>query len=379
MNTHDVLAFAVAGEAVNRIRAADPEWVAAFSPNVHSTSARTWPLPDFVIVDESSGKTTAAEFKPPNQTKREYLTGLGQAVAYTRDFDHAMLVAPSEADDGYRIAEHIQNVLDQDVASDLPVGLLQYEPATFSPTAPHFDVLRQIQPRTNRPARPAPVENSFWAEWREASPGEIGLFLEYLYEESRKPGEGQPIRDRAFDRLWKDMVAGRTRHWGGKTRKLKDGSQKVGWGKNFRNFVAHLGWSAGEGALTRDGLEALHVAHQYGATSQVFADHLARAVLHSGKHLVLINEINEFQDSAGSFAAEGEWLGAVEQRLEDEGLLKRNPARHKAATRGSSRQFLKSEKQLWKNLGLIITRGGRVYHPGRGFIFDWGRITSLLP
>ncbi len=330
-------------------------------------------------MDEASGKTTAAEFKPPNQTKREYLTGLGQTVAYTRDFDHAMLVAPSEADDGYRIAEHMRAVLDQDVASGLPIGLLQYEPATFSPAAADFDVIRQIKPRVNRPANPASVENSFWAKWREASPEEIGLFLEYLYEEGRRAVGGRSIRDRAFDRLWKDMVAGRTHHWGGKVRMLTDGRQRVAWGKNFRNFLAHLGWSAGEGALTREGLEALHISHQYGATSQVFADHLARAVLHAGKHLVLINEINEFQDSVGSFATEDEWLGNVEQKLEDQGLLKRNPARHEAATRGSSRKFLKAEKQLWRNLRLIVPRGGRVYHPGRGFIFDWGRITSLLP
>ena len=59
-----------------------------FSANVFSTSARVWPLPDFVIVDQDNDTTTAAEFKPPDQTKREYLTGLGQVVAYTRDFDH---------------------------------------------------------------------------------------------------------------------------------------------------------------------------------------------------------------------------------------------------------------------------------------------------
>jgi len=377
LNSHDVLAFAIAGEAVARIRAADPDWD-VFSHNVHSTSSRSWPLPDFVIVDEAHDRTAAAEFKPPAQTKREYLTGLGQAVAYTRDFDHGLLVLPSVADDGYPIGTHVQEVLDQEIGRDLPVGLLQYDPAQLSPAHADFEVLRKLEPRANRPASPVAIENSFWAKWREASPQELGLLLEYLYEEGRTPAAGRSIRDRAFDRLWAEMVAGRTRHWEGESRKLEDGRQKVGWGKNFRNFVGHIGWAAGDGALTHEGLEALHIVHQYGAESQVFLDHLARAVLLPGKHLVLLNEINEFQDSAGGFGSEAEWLDALEQRLEDAGMLKRNPARHQAASQGSARQFLKAEKQLWRKLGLIVPRGKRVYHEGRGFIFDWGRITALL-
>ena len=75
------------------------------------------------------------------------------------------------------------------------------------------------------------------------------------------------------------------------------------------------------------------------------------------------------------------WLDGLEQFLEDKGLLKRNPARAAAAKAGVERGFLKAEKQLWKNLELIIPSGstGRtVFHRGRGFIFNWARITSLL-
>ena len=63
-DTHDVLAFAVAREAVTRIRGGEPTWSPVYSANVYSTSARTWPLPDFVIVDEDKATATAAEFKP---------------------------------------------------------------------------------------------------------------------------------------------------------------------------------------------------------------------------------------------------------------------------------------------------------------------------
>jgi hypothetical protein len=145
--------------------------------------------------------------------------------------------------------------------------------------------------------------------------------------------------------------------------------------------VTHIGWAAADGKLTEEGLVALRIVHQYGSDSRIFLDELAKTLLLVGKHLVLINAINEFQDVQGAFAGEQQWLDAIEGHLEDEGLLKRNPGRHAAAIRHSARGFLKAEKTIWRNLDLIVPRGktgGRVYHPGRGFIFDWSRITSLL-
>ena len=97
-----------------------------------------------------------------------------------------------------------------------------------------------------------------------------------------------------------------------------------------------------------------------------------------GKHLVLINAISEFQDSRPSHSEEAAWLDALEDYLEQKGLLKRNEGRAAAAVKKSERAFLKAEKQLWKNLELIIPRGSRVFHPGRGFVINWARITDLL-
>src|ERR1700688_3081161 len=113
MDTHDVLAFAVAQEAIQRIRRAESPWNDVFSTQVHATSSRAWPMPDFVIQDSDRALTAGAEFKPPNQSKREYLTGLGQALAYTKAFTFGLLVVPDRAIDGYPIAEHIHGVLSE--------------------------------------------------------------------------------------------------------------------------------------------------------------------------------------------------------------------------------------------------------------------------
>lgn len=380
MNTHDVLAYAVATEAVSRIRAGHAPWNALFSPNAYVTASRTWPMPDFVVVDSVNEIMIAAEFKPPQQTKREYLTGLGQAISYARDFHYALLVLPEIADDGYRIADHVVSVLQQDVMSDVPVGLLTYDPSVLSPHLSQFSEAHFFKARAVSPTAVAQLDQSFYAKWRELSPEEAFRLLSYCYDEMRAASSSATIRDRAFERLWKDIQAGRLHHWAGGVRHYSPEPKiKVGVNKNYRNFLFHIGWTEADGSLTKQGLEALHIGTLYGHGSRPFLDAIATALLNEGKHLILFNAINEYQDSLGAaFPDESAWLHNLDLFLEEKGLLKRNPARAAAAVQGSARQFLKAEKQLWKKLELIVPRGSRVYHPRRGFIFNWSRITDLL-
>lgn len=380
MNTHDILAFAIAQEAIRRVAASAAPWSAIFSATSYITSSRSWPVPDFVIVDPQNRITVGAEFKPPQQSKREYLTGLGQAVAYTRDFDYAMLVLPTIADDGYLISKHVADVLSEPQYINAPVGLLTYDPATLSPIFPNFLETRFFQLRTSTPSNPASLDKSFFAKWREMSPEEMFLLVSYSYDEMRRNSVSTgTIRDRAFSTLWGAIQAGQVHHWAGDTRNYSDTStNKIAVSKNYRNFLFHIGWTESDGRLTKGGLEALHVGTLYGPGSQPFLDLLAVAVLLAGKHLILFNAVLKFQDALPAVSDEPVWLNLLEDYLEEKGLLKRNPARHAAAVALSSRGFLKAEKQLWKNLGLIVPRGGRVFHPGRGFIFDWPRITTLV-
>lgn len=374
--THDVLAYAVAVEAVRRVRGGFAPWSAIFSADAYVTASRSWPVPDFVIVDDGNGLSIGAEFKPPNQTKREYLTGLGQAVAYSREFHYGLLVLPEVADDGYRIADHVVSVLQQSTLAPVPVGVISYDPSTFSPHSPDFAESHFFSPRAIAPTKPAALDNSFYAKWREMGPQEAFLLLEFSYQEMGRTGPGT-IRDRAFLRLWAEIQAKTVKHWGGATRNYADTpTSQTGVGKNYRNFFFHIGWTEADGGLTKAGLDALHVGKLYGYASRPFADAIAKAVLAGGKHLILFNAISEYQDKLPQpFPEEKDWLAGLEMFLENKGLLKRNPAR---AGSLSARQFLKAEKQLWKKLELIIPNRSRVFHPGRGFIFSWSRITELL-
>lgn len=377
MNTHDVLAFAIAQEAIRRVSMGSAPWNSVLSATSYITSSRSWPVPDFVLVDPVRNVTVGAEFKPPRQSKREYLTGLGQAMAYTRDFHYGLLVLPTIADDGYPIGQHVASVLEQPAFGHAPLGLLTYDARTLAPGSPSFDEARFFAPRGVPPASPAILDQSFYAKWREISPQEIFQLLSFSYDEQRITSSATgTIRDRAFGQLWNAIQAKTVDGWRGRVRKYST-SLRTAVAKNYRNFLFHISWTESDGALTRGGLEALHTATLYGPESQPFIDTIARAVLLEGKHLILFNAIADFQD-AMIIVDEQDWLRRMENYLEDSGLLKRNPARHGAAVAQSARQFLKAEKQLWRELGLIMPRGRRVFHPGRGFIFNWARITNLV-
>lgn len=389
MNNHDLLAYSVASEAVAHIRSATSPWDTIFSPTIHATSSRSWPVPDFVLLDTGNGITVAGEFKPPDQSKREYLTGLGQALAYSYRFDYSLLVVPSISDDRFPIADYIASVLSQSEYADLPIALLAYNPSYISTTNGKFEILKfYSSSRVTKPTDAAVVENSLYAKWREASPQELLTYMVYIFEEICRPTSTcGTVRDRAFERTWDDLQAGKLLHWAGDVRTSDNTPKnKIAVNKNYRNFLNHIGWIEGEGLLTDSGFNAIRLGTKYGPFSVPFIDYLARCVLIEGKHLVLLQNINDFQNkcrASGQFFSEKErpWLDLIEDYLNSKGLLKQNPGRAGAAVANSPRGFFKAEKQLWKNLGLVELYGpkkGRIYHPKQGLVINWSRITSLI-
>ena len=75
-----------------------------------------------------------------------------------------------------------------------------------------------------------------------------------------------------------------------------------------------MGWTEADGSLTKEGLETLHTGWLYGYRSRPFIDAIGRAALVHGKHLILFNAINEFQDSLATVPEEPDlarWPGTI--------------------------------------------------------------------
>ncbi len=60
--------------------------------------------------------------------------------------------------------------------------------------------------------------------------------------------------------------------------------------------------------------------------------------------------------------------------MDVQGKIKKNPNR----TQTSTREFLDSEQQLWGKLGILNKKGRSYFVEGKGYDFNWSRITSLL-
>jgi len=106
---HDSEATRYGNIIKQQIRIGDPEFKQIFSSDIVRIGYWDWPRPDYVCFDERLNATYALEFKPPEQNKREYVTGLGQALSYLQHHTYSGLIIPFIADDGFKIAEYIRS------------------------------------------------------------------------------------------------------------------------------------------------------------------------------------------------------------------------------------------------------------------------------
>jgi hypothetical protein len=327
-----------------------------------------WPRPDVTFEDKVTKATFALEFKPPNQTKREYITGLGQMITYLADFEFAGLVVPEKSDDGFGIAKYLEGVIGRDL-KDLPVVLFSYDK-----TVSNLNVLHRLKPRvvpfTAAPARTRP--RAFWAYWRDLSNFDLYEILRIIDLTDK------PSFDGSFGQFWKEFASkGRARTWEGVPKKKKTLNAPSQTAERLNVFLAmrHTGLLGPDGRLTSEGLELLRVGKVYGADSVAFMNLLARLILIEGRHLDLIFWVEEQtraiepKDKQSS----NEYVSALDKELVARGVI---PPRKTGAKKA---HFLRDEPKLWNKLGLLKRdHSTQYFHYEYGFVFDWRNIISVI-
>jgi hypothetical protein len=327
-----------------------------------------WPRPDIAFEDRSTNASLALEFKPPNQPKREYVTGLGQALTYLRDFEFAGLVVPERAGDGAEIAEYLRGLL-VGVLSSLPIALL-----TYAQTPSGLSVLQPLKTRVSPPnSIPAGIgRDVFWGYWRDLSNHDLIALLTLADTTRARPFE------RVFATFWRAFATkGRARTWEGHPRKRKAPNAPSFTAERLNAFLAmrHAGLLSADGRVTADGHELMRIGKVYGADSVTFLEALARQVLTVGRHLDLILWVDDKQrlmPAARKRKAE-RYYREVDLMLASEGII--SPPQ-----RGAPKaHFLRDEPKLWNKLGLLVRGdGGRYFHPGYGLAFNWRKVISVL-
>jgi len=361
--SHDEMAFKIARTIRDLVLKGVNPWKKMYNPTIVITSSSDWPEPDFVF-DDKKGLTYGFEFKPPEQVRREYLLGVGQAVAYLNHFSHSTLILPKIAEN-FEIADYISDLVRK---IPLKIGVIAYDPS-------NIEELEVVVPYPANPVGPlvkrASIGKVFWAFWMDESIHEFYLMLKKSYELRHKRGD---IKEEVFSHVFKLMKEGKTYANNGKLRKLGGKLKFSSWFLNYRLPFLHCGLWSLDGKPTLIGTRILSIGDTYGWDSEEFRNALAKAYLVNGKHLLLMRYIWDIQTDAIGKGTKHKTTKEYLDFMANE-LMKRGFGR---AHRGVRRN-LQAMISLWGGGFRILKRCGKSYYFKEfGIVPDWGKITSII-
>lgn len=368
---HDQLAHKAAELLLAQLREGTATWATdRLSP--HTTywhGIADWPRPDGAFEDRSTGASLAIEFKPPSQSKREYVTGLGQVLTYLRSFEFAVLILPRYSYDGFAIADDLMANVQESFATNLPIGLFRYD--TDPGNAADLTALVNLRARTgDAPGIPRGLNRQvFWAYWRDLSQYDVLSILTDMDAATRIPF------DQAYRHFWDaQMITGTARTWEGDLRTAKNPASFDAEKLNAWLSLRHIGVLSSDGSLTERGYRVLHLGKVYGPASLAFMSYLGNLILGWGRHLELIFWVDDQQRKLPSAARStaDDYRKALDAALQTAGIIPYVPA-------GPKISFLRDELKLWNKLGLLLkSHGNQYFHPDVGLMFNWRAILATM-
>lgn len=373
------------------------------------TTDATFPSPDAAFYDENSKFLVSFEFKPPTETKRGILTGVGQSIAYLQSCNVSYLIAPCSLED-FNLHDYLRDLFQNQIYGKLPSGLITYDnnkPENVELVMPIADSI-EVEDVSNAQRRE--ISNGrYWAKHQDLPIPLFHLLLHcYFLKKSHTIGNMD-----AFKYCWRKYIISPTILQDLQPKQIFDCNNQVittlrtgkplvflektlkqnksfdeikqvvakaidtefvgdnmfnSCKKNFVTFLKHLQVIDSEGDITEAGFKLYHLGLKHGASSKIFKEYFAKEILTTGHHLDLLLDLEKIakNNPDNNF---GENVSAMEKIYEASGLIKRNPNRK--ASEKSTVGFLKYEIILWKSLDFIIKRDSLHYD------INWREITKI--
>jgi len=370
----------------------------------------TFPSPDAAFFDDENKIFASFEFKPPTETKRGILTGLGQSIAYLNFSNLSFLVIPEYLED-FNIGSYMENLYSTKIKNSLPIGLVVY-----SNNAPENVTLKHEVVTANKDIKSVPNPGSrFWAKHQDLPIPLFHFILRCFY--LKKVNE---ITEDAFKYCWDKFLAPKAKLRRLEVAEIKDVSDRpiqtlagrkniaffekrinkiktmpqglqqgaidkllldadsdyVGDNmynsvrKNFLTFMRHIGMIDSTNNITENGVKLYHLGMVNGPMSKIFINYFTQTVLLAGHHIDLIYDLDKLSvDFRGTLSTQ-EIKSKLEEQYNARGMIKFNPNRRRTET--SSVEFLKYEFILWNSLGLLIKSSGKP-----DLAFNWKLITEI--
>ena len=375
---HDLLADKAGRAIINKITTRETNWGQVFSSNIKKAGDFGWPRPDYVCYDYDLNQSVAFEFKPPNHSKREYLTGLGQTLSYLQKHHYSGLILPTIVE-GINLAEQISSILSLDVFAKHHIAVIGYDERTLEADPNNsIQLFKRIEDERTGEIIESNLSQTYWCWWRDISHYEVFQLLNILDKYSSETGD--IYSNYAWPEFWSLMVNRQTKNWEGTPREKTDNdTNRRSEKQNYKIPLFQLGLiEQSEGRLTVEGYKLISIGKIFGLNSSIYIDYLTKLVLIEGKHLILIQDLENFknQASASSLANQEQFRIDFELYLENNNSIgTRKPGR---TTTGNKVSYIRDEFKLWNKLGLIKSTGMRYYVSGRGVEFNWSRITDIL-
>jgi hypothetical protein len=285
-----------------------------------------FPEPD-VHIQYNNKKIAFVECKPSDADGREYLTGLGQAVAYTTLANFSYLAIP----------EKEMNMFKKFFVVD-EIGLMSVIEAG--------DVKVIQKPRESRPSKIETRERSY-GYYRDLKPLEIYEVLKTISKQDR----ANHIRDSIWNVL--------KQH-----RDLQSEKQKDAWLLNTYLLLRDLGLINSDWGLTRTGVTLLQFGH---SNKELYVKELTRCFLINANYIDILTLIQELNNKQSGFSNVRKFKKVLEKAIIKEKL---------ATPQTNVERDLQDVLRILRELDLI-TGWEKIGLAGR-FNVNWKKIVPFL-
>ncbi|MHA1268936.1 MAG: hypothetical protein ACTSPY_04045 [Candidatus Helarchaeota archaeon] len=281
-----------------------------------------FPKPDVILLSLSKKPEPqiAFEIKPPHANKREYLTGIGQAVSYLMTFPLVYIVLPDEIIDGLHIPSFIKDIAEK---TDLKIGVISYSIVDFEPIIIKEASLEEKINIIELENRINDLKPRAWLFWMDTSIEEVGKMLTKISEiESKYPND--KIKNIVLDEIWNEVL----------TKRYPKAKRPESFKLNYKLLFDTLNFWTGSGSLTVLGNRLYEICKKYGVNSNEFKDAFHYIILTEGGYLrilILIDKLqtlNKFRNKGDSdklnnlineirkkYGAKGKDIGIEKERI----------------------------------------------------------------
>jgi hypothetical protein len=297
---------------------------------------RGFPSPD-ITVQFRQGKIALVECKPSNAGGREYMTGLGQSLAYLVFADFSYLAMPEKELNIYQKYFWIKEIGLLSVKENLKVQLLRQ--AIESKV-----ILRREEPKVRG-----------YGYYRDLRPLEIHSILRAIQTERNK--QRRLDKNRIENAIWREVL---------RLRRIQSQRQRNAWILNIKLLLRDLQLvNLDDYSLTEDGFRLL----QLGALpdKKPYIDELAHCFLLNAKYLDIITIIQRLNDEQIGFTSMQDFKEKLAKVMVEE----------KLATEGTNViRDLQDIPRILKDLDILSD--WRRYGLNYRYNINWKKVLTLI-